>query len=141
MPLRERATAETGTGEVHQIGNDTQKVLEERRRDAAGQRHGRAVVTSGGHAAPASTTAAAPAAPPTSVTPPTRARRDELVTSHLALAHSLARQFADRGEPLDDLRQVAAFGLVKAADRFDPERGVQFSTFATATVVGELKRH
>lgn len=70
-----------------------------------------------------------------------RPTRDELVTSHLALAHSLARQFAERGELLDDLRQVAAFGLVKAADRFDPERGVQFSTFATATVVGELRRH
>src|SRR5216110_1874271 len=67
--------------------------------------------------------------------------RDELVGAHLGLAEYLARRFANRGEPLDDLIQVASVGLLKAVDRFDPERGVEFSTYATHTVVGELKRH
>jgi len=53
----------------------------------------------------------------------------------------LARRYAGRGEPLEDLTQVAEVGLLHAIDRFDPERGVQFSTFAAATIVGELKRH
>ena len=70
-----------------------------------------------------------------------RALRDELVTAHIGLAEYLARRFANRGEPLDDLIQVASMGLVKAVDRFDPERGVEFSTYATHTIVGELKRH
>ena len=64
-----------------------------------------------------------------------------MVEAHLGLARSLARRFANRGETLDDLNQVALFGLLKAVDRFDSERGVQFSTFATATISGELKRH
>ena len=68
-------------------------------------------------------------------------RRDALVRSHLALAHSLARRFANRGETLDDLVQTAMIGLVKAAERFDTEMGTQFSTYATATITGELKRH
>ena len=67
--------------------------------------------------------------------------RDELVTAHLGLAGYLARRFANRGEPLDDLVQVASLGLVKAVDRFDPSRDVEFSTYATHTIVGELKRH
>src|ERR1700704_588258 len=67
--------------------------------------------------------------------------RDELVAPHLGLAEYLARRFANRGEPLDDLVQVASLGLLKAVDRFDPGRGVEFSTYATHTVVGELKRH
>jgi RNA polymerase sigma-B factor len=67
--------------------------------------------------------------------------RDELVSAHLGLAEYLARRFANRGEPLDDLVQVASLGLIKAVDRFDPERGVEFSTYATHTIVGELKRH
>ena len=67
--------------------------------------------------------------------------RDQLVGAHLGLAEYLARRFANRGEPLDDLVQVASLGLIKAVDRFDPTRGVAFSTYATHTIVGELKRH
>jgi RNA polymerase sigma-B factor len=67
--------------------------------------------------------------------------RDELVTIHIPLAEHLARRFRDRGEPLDDLIQVATIGLIKAVDRFDADRGVEFSTFATPTIVGEIKRH
>ena len=69
------------------------------------------------------------------------AARDEIVTMHLPLASFLARRFRDRGESLDDLTQVATVGLIKAVDRFEPDRGVQFSTFATPTMVGEIKRH
>jgi len=69
------------------------------------------------------------------------ALRDELVTAHLGLAHQLARRFANRGEAYDDLVQVASMAIVKSVDRFDPARGVEFSTFATRTVIGELKRH
>lgn len=67
--------------------------------------------------------------------------RDELIEAHLGLAEYLARRFNNRGEPLDDLVQVASVGLLKAVDRFDPERAVEFSTYATHTIVGELKRH
>jgi RNA polymerase sigma-B factor len=67
--------------------------------------------------------------------------RDELSRMFQSLAEYLARRFYGRGEPLDDLIQVASLGLLKAIDRFDLERGVKFSTYATATVVGELKRH
>ena len=69
------------------------------------------------------------------------ALRDELVTAHLGLAQHLARRFANRGEPLDDLVQVASIGVMKSVDRFDPDRGVEFSTFAARTILGELKRH
>lgn len=69
------------------------------------------------------------------------ALRDELVAAHLGLAQYLARRFANRGEPLDDLVQVASVGLIKALDRFDPALGAEFSTYATQTIVGELKRH
>src|SRR5947207_5143018 len=69
------------------------------------------------------------------------ALRDTLIEAHLGLAEYLARRFSNRGEPLDDLVQVASVGLLKAVDRFDPDRGVEFSTYATHTVVGELKRH
>jgi RNA polymerase sigma-B factor len=70
-----------------------------------------------------------------------RAERDRLITEHLGLAEYLARRFADRGESSDDLRQAASLALVKAADRFDPTLGFEFSTFATRTIVGELKHH
>jgi len=69
------------------------------------------------------------------------ALRDQLIEAHLGLAEYLARRFSNRGEPMDDLVQVASVGLVKAVDRFDPERAVEFSTYATHTIVGELKRH
>jgi RNA polymerase sigma-B factor len=67
--------------------------------------------------------------------------RDELITSNLALAQQLARRFLHRGEPLEDLVQVASVALVKSVDRFDPGRGVDFPAFATRTIIGELKRH
>jgi RNA polymerase sigma-B factor len=73
---------------------------------------------------------------------PRRARlRDDLVEAHLPLVEYLARRFRNRGEPLDDLVQVATIGLIKSVDRFDLERGVEFSTYATPTIVGEIKRH
>ncbi|MFI0900076.1 RNA polymerase sigma factor SigF [Streptomyces sp. NPDC020983] len=67
--------------------------------------------------------------------------RDRLVRMHLPLVEHLARRFRNRGEPLDDLTQVATIGLIKSVDRFDVDRGVEFSTYATPTVVGEIKRH
>jgi len=67
--------------------------------------------------------------------------RDELVEQHRPLAEYLARRFQGRGEAVEDLTQVAMIGLIKAIDRFDVEREVKFSTYATATIVGELKRH
>ena len=70
-----------------------------------------------------------------------RAMRDELIESHLCVAYALARGFAGHGEELDDLRQVALLALFKSVERFDPDFGVSFSTFATPTIVGELKRH
>jgi RNA polymerase sigma-B factor len=70
-----------------------------------------------------------------------RRLRNELIEAHRSLAMHLARRFANRGEPFDDLLQVAYLGMLKAVERFDPERQLEFSTFATATVEGELKRH
>ncbi len=67
--------------------------------------------------------------------------RNRLVEEHLGLAHQLARRFTNRGEAYEDLVQVASMGLVKSVDRFDVRRGVEFSTFATRTIIGELKRH
>ena len=69
------------------------------------------------------------------------ALRDQLIEAHIGLAEYLARRFSNRGESLDDLTQVASLGLVKAVDRFDPARGLEFTTFATPTILGELKRH
>ena len=70
-----------------------------------------------------------------------QSKRDDLVRRHLGLAQSLASRYANRGEFLDDLVQVAMIGLVRAAERFSEDRGIQFSTFATATILGELKHH
>lgn len=67
--------------------------------------------------------------------------RDQLIVSHLNLARFLASKFKNRGEPLDDLVQVGTIGLIKAIDRFDPERGLEFTTYATPTILGEIKRH
>ncbi len=69
------------------------------------------------------------------------ALREQLVLAHSGLAKYLARKFAGRNEPLEDLVQVAHIGLLQAVDRFDPTRGVKFTTYATATIVGEIKRH
>ena len=67
--------------------------------------------------------------------------REQLVMSHLNLVRFLANKFKNRGEPLDDLIQVGYLGLLKAIDRFDPERGLEFTTYATPTILGEIKRH
>jgi RNA polymerase sigma-B factor len=67
--------------------------------------------------------------------------RDEAIEASLPLVRSIARRFAGRGEPLEDLIQVGTVGLIKAVDRFDPSRGFAFTTYATPTVVGEIKRH
>ncbi|MFF0142311.1 SigB/SigF/SigG family RNA polymerase sigma factor [Streptomyces sp. NPDC005227] len=72
--------------------------------------------------------------------PQREAVRDELVTVWLPMAHRLASRFRDRGEAMDDLRQVAALGLVKAVDGFDPSRGA-FESYAVPTITGEIKRH
>src|SRR3954447_16196575 len=70
-----------------------------------------------------------------------RAAREELAERMLPLARSLARRYAGKGEPLEDLEQVASLGLLKAIDRFDVSREVRFATFAVPTIAGELKRH
>jgi RNA polymerase sigma-B factor len=67
--------------------------------------------------------------------------RDRLVLMHRNLVRYLAGKFANRGEPLDDLIQVGTIGLINAIDRFDPGRGTKFSTYATPTVVGEIRRY
>ena len=67
--------------------------------------------------------------------------REQLVERMLPLARALARRYANRGEALDDLEQVACIGLLKAIDRFDLEREVRFATFAVPTIAGEIKRH
>ncbi|MFT4082645.1 MAG: RNA polymerase sigma factor SigF [Nocardioides sp.] len=67
--------------------------------------------------------------------------RDELVRLHLPLVEHCARRFRNRGEPREDLVQVGTIGLIKAIDRFDIDRGVEFSTYATPTILGEIKRH
>lgn len=75
-------------------------------------------------------------------TDPRRAAvRDELVTMHLPLVQHLARRYQGRGESLDDLVQVGTIGLIQAVDRFDVDRGTELSTFATPTILGEIRRH
>ncbi len=67
--------------------------------------------------------------------------RDELVTMHLPLVRHLARRYRESGESMEDLTQVGTIGLIKAVDRFEIGRGTEFSTFATPTILGEIKRH
>ncbi len=67
--------------------------------------------------------------------------RDELVHLHLPLVEHCARRFRNRGEPFEDLVQVGTIGLLKSIDRFDSDRGVEFSTYATPTIIGEIKRY
>jgi RNA polymerase sigma-B factor len=67
--------------------------------------------------------------------------RDHLVVMHQNLVRFLAGKFMNRGEPIEDLVQVGTIGLINAIDRFDPFRGTKFSTYATPTIVGEIRRH
>lgn len=67
--------------------------------------------------------------------------RAELVEIFLPLVRYLAHRFAGRGEPTDDLVQIGTVGLLQSIDRFEPERGLEFSTFATPNILGEIKRH
>ncbi len=69
------------------------------------------------------------------------AAREELIERYMSLVRSLARRYAYRGEQLDDLIQIGAIGLIKAIDRFDVERGVELTTYATPNIIGEIKRH
>ena len=69
------------------------------------------------------------------------AAREELIERYMSLVRSLARRYAYRGEQLDDLVQIGAIGLIKAIDRFDLERGVELTTYATPNIIGEIKRH
>jgi len=67
--------------------------------------------------------------------------RDQLILMHQNLVRYLASKFSNRGEPLEDLVQVGSIGLINAIDRFDPDRGIKFSTYATPTIVGEIRRY
>src|SRR5216117_4097871 len=69
------------------------------------------------------------------------AAREQLIEEHMSLVRSLARRYSYRGEQLDDLVQIGAIGLIKAIDRFDLERGVELTTYATPNIIGEIKRH
>jgi len=69
------------------------------------------------------------------------AGKQRLIESHLPLVRAVARRYLGRGEELEDLAQVGAIGLIKAADRFEPERGVAFGTFATTVIEGEIRHH
>ncbi len=69
------------------------------------------------------------------------AERERLILDHVGFVEALARRYADRGEPIEDLTQVGMVALVGAADRFDPSRGVDFRSFAAPTVLGEIRRY
>jgi RNA polymerase sigma-B factor len=69
------------------------------------------------------------------------AAREQLIEQYMSLVRSLARRYSYRGEQLDDLVQIGAIGLIKAIDRFDIERGVELTTYATPNIIGEIKRH
>jgi RNA polymerase sigma-B factor len=67
--------------------------------------------------------------------------REQLIEQYMSLVRSLARRYSYRGEQLEDLVQIGAIGLIKAIDRFDIERGVELTTYATPNIIGEIKRH
>jgi RNA polymerase sigma-B factor len=67
--------------------------------------------------------------------------REQLIEQYMSLVRSLARRYSYRGEQLDDLIQIGAIGLIKAIDRFDLDRGVELTTYATPNIIGEIKRH
>jgi RNA polymerase sigma-B factor len=67
--------------------------------------------------------------------------REKLIEQYMSLVRSLARRYSYRGEQLEDLVQIGAIGLIKAIDRFDLERGVELTTYATPNIIGEIKRH
>jgi RNA polymerase sigma-B factor len=67
--------------------------------------------------------------------------REQLIEQYMSLVRSLARRYSYRGEQLDDLVQIGAIGLIKAIDRFDIDRGVELTTYATPNIIGEIKRH
>jgi len=67
--------------------------------------------------------------------------REQLIEQYMSLVRSLARRYSYRGEQLEDLVQIGAIGLIKAIDRFDLERGVELTTYATPNIIGEIKRH
>jgi RNA polymerase sigma-B factor len=69
------------------------------------------------------------------------AAREQLIEQYMSLVRSLARRYSYRGEQLDDLVQIGAIGLIKAIDRFDLDRGVELTTYATPNIIGEIKRH
>jgi RNA polymerase sigma-B factor len=73
--------------------------------------------------------------------PARSAERERLILDHVGFVEALARRYADRGEPLEDLTQVGMVALVGAADRFDPTRGIDFRSFAAPTVLGEIRRY
>ena len=73
--------------------------------------------------------------------PLSEAERAWLIMEHLLLVRGLARRYAERGEPLDDLVQVGTIGPIKAIDRFDSARGYKLASFATPTILGEIRRH
>jgi RNA polymerase sigma-B factor len=79
--------------------------------------------------------------PPTARPPARTPERERLILDHMGFVQALARRYADRGEPLDDLVQAGMVGLVNAADRYDPARGSDFRSFAAPTVLGEIRRH
>src|SRR5437867_4507168 len=69
------------------------------------------------------------------------AAREQLIEQYMSLVCSLARRYSYRGEQFEDLVQIGAIGLIKAIDRFDLERGVELTTYATPNIIGEIKRH
>ena len=70
-----------------------------------------------------------------------RDAREATIVEHLPFARALARRYTNRGEPIDDLEQVAVIGLINAVDRYDPGRGSDFRSFAAPTILGEIRRH